>query len=199
MPQMNVPGTVIPYSGDGGMFSVFRPMIKATGGLSLGQVCSVTGLEYSTVQNWVKRGYVAHPIQKKYYERQLARILLISALRDCMKIEDIGDLMAMVNGSADDESDDIISEETMYDYLCEAIRSIEDVIPDEEEVAKLVQNVIADYNAPDEEARVRLTLALTVMVYAHLSARLKNKAEENLTKLKNMHLRRENELRGKGI
>lgn len=60
-----VPGTVMPYTDvAGGMFSVFRPMITATDGLTLGQVSALTGLEYSTVQNWVKRGFVAHPVQK---------------------------------------------------------------------------------------------------------------------------------------
>ena len=76
-----VPGTVMPYTEvKEGMFSLFRPMIAAADGLTLGQVCAITGLEYSTVQNWVKRGFVDHPVKKKYYERQLARILIISSL-----------------------------------------------------------------------------------------------------------------------
>ena len=111
-----VPGTSIPHEG-GGMFSVFRPMIQATDGLTLRQVCSITGLEPSTIQNWIKRGFVSHPVEKKYRERQLARILLISALRDCMKIDSIGELLTIVNGDTEDTSDDIISEEQLYDYL----------------------------------------------------------------------------------
>ncbi len=90
--QTIVPGTSMPYE-EGGMFALFRPMIRATDGLTLRQVCSLTGLEPSTIQNWIKRGYVAHPVEKKYRERQLARILLISALRDCMKIDSIGALI----------------------------------------------------------------------------------------------------------
>ena len=121
MLQEHVPGTVMPYSEAGGMFAMFRPLIQATDGLTLGQVCAITGLEPSTVQNWVKRGFVAHPVRKKYHERQLARILLISALRESMQIDRIGELMALVNGSADDTGDDIVSEEQLYDYLCEAI------------------------------------------------------------------------------
>ena len=119
--QQFVPGTVIRREGGDGMFAMFRPMIQATDGLTLRQVCSITGLEGSTIQNWIKRGFVSHPIEKKYRERQLARILLISSLRDCMKIDNIGSLLHIINGNADDTGDDIISEEQLYDYLCEII------------------------------------------------------------------------------
>ena len=80
--QQFVPGTNLKYEGGRGMFSLLRPMIQAADGLTLGQVCSITGLAPATIQNWVKRGFVSRPIQKKYRERQLARILLISSLRD---------------------------------------------------------------------------------------------------------------------
>ena len=98
--QAFIPGTTLPYDGDKGMFSKIRPLIRATDGLTLSQVCSITGLEGSTIQNWVKRGFVSRPEQKKYRERQLARILLISSLRDCMPLDRIGTLMALVNGDA---------------------------------------------------------------------------------------------------
>lgn len=179
-----VPGTVICDSGEKGMFSVFRPMILATGGLTLGQVCAITGLEASTVQNWIKRGFVAHPVQKKYYGRQLARILLISALRDSMKIESIGELMAMVNGSADDESDDIISEEKLYDHLCEIIGNIADQIPAIGEIPGIVQKAICDFDPPDPSSKERLQNALTVMVYAYSAGRLIQAADQDFQKMK---------------
>ena len=116
MNEATIPGTNLTFMpNDDGMFSRFEPLIKATDGLTLGQVCAITGLETSTIQNWVKREFVARPVKKKYHERQLARILLISSLREAMKIDSIGELMKMVNGNTDDESDDIISEEKMYD------------------------------------------------------------------------------------
>lgn len=181
---MNVPGTVIQNDGNGGMFSVFQPMLQATGGLSLNQVCSITGLGMSTIRNWINRGFVANPIQKKYQARQLARILLISALRDCMKIDDVGELMELVNGNTEDESDDIISENQLYDFFCEATRLLEDNLPTPEQLALLIRNVTAVYDAPSPEARERLTLAMTVMLNAHLSARLKQQAEESLQRIR---------------
>ena len=177
-----IPGTSIPYGG-GGMFSVFRPLILAADGLTLGQVCSLTGLEPSTVQNWVKRKFVANPVGKKYRERQLARILLISALRDSMRIESIGELMSMVNGSADDESDDIIPEDRMYDYLCEIIAEAGDG-ESFDRIPETVRRVTSDYDPPDKNAAQRLCEALTVMAYACAAARDKKEAESRFMKMK---------------
>ena len=177
MKEKRVPGTTMPYAGEEGMFALFRPLIKATNGLTLGQVCAVTGLEPSTVQNWIKRGFVARPVEKKYFERQLARILLISALRDSMRIEQIGALMARVNGDANSESDDIITEEALYDHLCELIRRRDEEATPLEAVPELVCQVTRDYSPPTPDAANRLRAALTVMVYAYTAGEYKREAE----------------------
>jgi hypothetical protein len=36
-----------------------------TGGMTLSQVCSLTGLEAYMVQNWVKRGFLTSPSRKR--------------------------------------------------------------------------------------------------------------------------------------
>ena len=182
MLQEHVPGTVMPYSEAGGMFSIFRPLIQATDGLTLGQVCAITGLEPSTVQNWVKRGFVPHPVRKKYHERQLARILLISALRESMQIDRIGELMALVNGSADDAGDDIVSEERLYDYLCEAIGQTDALAL--ADIPRTVQAVTADYSGPTPDAARRLRLALCAMVSAYTAAQYKQAAEQWMEQMK---------------
>ena len=184
MNEATVPGTVIPYTKGNGMFSVFIPMIKATGGLSLSQVCAITGLEASAIQNWVKRGFVAHPVNKKYFERQLARILLISALRSSMKIESIGELMHIVNGSADDESDDIISEEQLYDFLCETVSGLDPESVTKVSVDKVVDKVTSEYSPKSAENLERLKSALSVMAYAYMSGVLKQRAESQFNEMR---------------
>ena len=186
MPENYIPGTTLPYSEQSGMFAMFIPLIRATDGLTLSQVCSITGLEASTIQNWVKRGFVARPIQKKYHERQLARILLISSLRESMRLESIGELMAVINGSADDESDDIISEERLYDYFCEIIKqkNVSALMPDE--IPSLVERVVSDYSSTAENAGERLKSALTVMVYAHTAAEYKQRAEKMFKEMRTL-------------
>lgn len=177
MSEQFIPGTVLSYDGvDGGMLAAFRPMLAATDGLSLGQICAITGLEPAVIQNWVKRGFVPHPVCKKYGSRHLARILLIVSMRDCMRIEQVGELLRLVNGDADDESDDIVSEERLYDYLCEIIRRT-DGVPSEQEATRRIAEIIADYRAPDEGAYRRLSQALQVMLYAYTAGQLKQQAE----------------------
>ncbi len=184
MPEKLIPGTVMAYEDTNNMFEANTFLIKATDGLTLSQVCSLTGLEASTIQNWVKRKFVARPINKKYHERHLARILLISALRDCMKIDSIGTLMSMVNGSADDESDDIISEQQLYDYLMDIIGRAKSTAPKIEEIPSLVENVIRDYKSPNDGDRERLYDALNVMAYAYTASQYKKIADDKLLKMK---------------
>ena len=117
-----VPGTNIEFEGNGSVFERFSPFISATDGLSLGQVCSITGLEPFMIQNWVKRGFVPHPVNKKYGRRHLARILLISCLRDSMPIDRIGAILIYINGDTNDESDDIITEDQLFDAFCLSLK-----------------------------------------------------------------------------
>lgn len=183
MKDICIPGSQMPMPGSGGMFSVFEPLIAASDGLTLSQVCALTGLESSTIQNWVKRGFVARPVEKKYRGRQLARILLINSLRDSMKIETIGELMSMVNGSANDESDDIISEQQLYDYFCEVLRKAGEIM-DDDEAADIIAGITHDYKAPVQNAISRLNQALGIMHSAYISIQFKRKAELKLTQLR---------------
>gem|GEM_PF-2225708 len=149
MPIKYIPGMVIPYNGkESGAFGALRPMIKAADGLTLGQVTAITGLESSTIQNWVKRGFVAHPVNKKYHEHQIARILIISMLRDSLKIEEIGDLLRIINGSRSAE-DGIISEIDLYECLCEILLAVK---PDagELEQKRLIDSAINRYDVKNK-------------------------------------------------
>lgn len=175
-----IPGTVLDDTAEGGAFATFLPLLKATDGLTLGQICSITGLEPSTVQNWIKRGFVPHPIRKRYGERQLARILLIAALRSCMKIDEIGELMVLINGDTEDESDDIVSEPQLYDILCESIRRIDR--PDD--IRQVADAVTAGIPLRDPTAKERLTLALKVMVCAYIAGKFRQQTDFYLHSLK---------------
>lgn len=82
-----IPGTALAKSLQTGesAFAAIEPILTATGGLTLAQVEGLTGLNGSTIQNWVKRGWVAAPVGKRYGRRQLMRIILINMLRAVMK------------------------------------------------------------------------------------------------------------------
>ena len=164
----------------------YMPMIEAANGLTLAQVCSIAGVEPYTVQNWVKRGFVPHPESKRYFSRQLARILLIASLKDGMKIDDIGLLMSAVNGSADDESDDIVTEEKLYDYYIETVEKIRGVSGRYSENAdRIIAQVTADYEPRRENAVDTLRRALKIMTYAHISGYYRQLSEGILSGIKN--------------
>lgn len=169
------PSNTIETSGDP-VFAQFLPLIQAADGLTLGQVCTLAGLEPSTIQNWIKRGFVPHPIGKKYRERHIARILLIGALRGCMQIDRVGALMTYINGNADDESDDIISDVTLYDIFCRLSDSVSDTLPSREAAGEKAEEILTEYIPPSPE-RSRLKEALTVMAIACIAGKLKQEAD----------------------
>ena len=55
-----LPGTAIPFDHRAGndTYALISPIITATGGVSLSQLSQITGLEGTTIQNWIKRGWV---------------------------------------------------------------------------------------------------------------------------------------------
>ena len=163
-------------------FAELGALIRAADGLSLAQICSLTGLEPSTVQNWIKRGFVPHPERKRYGERHVARILLIDALRECLLIERVGELMQYVNGNADDTSDDLITEQALYDLFNAAIAGVRDIYVPPELVGEKVASIVADA-VPDPAARARVTPAVTVMVNAYIAGRYKREADRLYTEL----------------
>jgi len=160
----------------GSPFEAYLPLIRAADGLTLGQICALASLEPSTIQNWIKRGFVPHPVAKKYRERHIARILLIASLRECMQIDRIGVLMTYINGNADDESDDIISDVALYDVFCRVVTGAENCLPTRPAIGECAERILADYLPPCEE-RSRLKEALTVMAIACIAGKYKKEAE----------------------
>ncbi|MBQ1477124.1 MAG: DUF1836 domain-containing protein [Erysipelotrichaceae bacterium] len=175
-----MPGTNIPFSA-GNTSDTIEILIRTTNGLSLSQVCTITGLETSTIQNWVKRGYVSRPVKKKYFDRQIWRILLISSLRDCMKIEEIAELMSLINGDVEDASDDIISEARLYDYFCQAIKQMDTHTLNEETISDIVDSLLSDFDHP---GAAKLSCAIKIMVYAYISGRCQKEINRYLRELK---------------
>lgn len=169
-----IPGTDKKFL-DEDAFENFLKTIELTNGLSLGQVCSITGNDPFVIQNWVKRGYVARPINKKYYAKQLARILMINALKDSMKIDEIGRLMELVNGDVEDEADDLLSEVELYTLLSKVVYKLEKDSDEEEIIKKTIKTM----NMNDD----KLFIALQIMVNAYLAGRHKKEAQKYLSVL----------------
>jgi len=174
-----LPGTATTYVeyGEKG-FSKIEMLLEATGGLSLSQVCAVTGLEGSTIQNWVKRGWVAHPKGKKYEEIHIARILIINALKECIKLEHIALLMDYVNDSTNDKGGGIIKESELYNFLCDALGRMGKVQDQSRGgVEAVVETLIKSYKGPKPDSHARIRKALTLMIYACVCTDVKRRTE----------------------
>ena len=179
MYQKLIPGTNTPY-GDlkGGAFALFQPMIKVAEGLTLAQVCSITGLEGSTIQNWVKRGFISHPVKKRYFERQLSRILILSALRDSMQLDSIVALLKYINSYVEDDSDDNISEPELFDYFCNIVRKIDiEKGISFKEIDLYINEEIKDFKGPFSDSKQRVYNTLKTMILGYITGRYKQETD----------------------
>jgi hypothetical protein len=178
-----VPGTVIQIQREDAQHieDVFTSMFLG-GGIMLGQVTAISGLEAYTVQNWVKRGLLSAPVQKRYSMRQLCRILNINMLKSVLPMEKICGMLGYINGQLDDESDDVIDDSKLYFLFVKLAANSRELFhqQDREEV---LDSYLADYVEPVPGARQRVKNVMSVMLTAWLAARMRQEAEVMLTNM----------------
>ena len=182
--QWNIPGTVIPVDlqQDPHIEERIRGMFLG-GGMMLGQITAVTGLEPYTVQNWVKRGFLPAPENKRYTLRQLCRIININMLKDVLVMEDICGLLQYVNGNLDDESDDLIDDSQLYFlFIRLAECHARTRTPFESDI--YLDEVLKEYVEPVAGAKERVGKILRIMLTAWAAAQLKQKAQKWLFEIK---------------
>lgn len=181
--KWTVPGTGIqidPQQVDH-ISEVFSSMFLA-GGIQLGQVCAVTQLEGHTVQNWVKRGFLAAP-EKKYYDlERLCRIITINMLRPALPLEQICGLLQYVNGDLKREDDDIIDDSTLY-FLFVRLAAYHRQMPTVQQSQEQMELVLSDYQEPVPGAKARVEKVLKVMLTAWAASQLRQTAQKMTTQL----------------
>jgi DNA-binding transcriptional MerR regulator len=165
--QRQFPGSTLTYDSSlpGGAELLFSALF-AGGDLMLAQVSHLAGLEPYVIQNWVARGYLPPPVNKRYSRRQLSRILIIRMLRSVLQIEDICRLLRYVNGHLDDTADDLVDDSALYMAL---------VALTEEEPPPMAE-VLREYQEPFPGAQRRVEQVLEIMVLAYRAAVLKEQA-----------------------
>ena len=181
-----IPGTTIGFTEQArnSAFSLISPVLEATGGLTLSQLSKLTGLEGSTIQNWIKRGWVSSTKGKRYSEKQVLRILLINMMRSAMKLENIVNLMTYINGDVEDTSDDIIEDILLYDILCRIIFAAEDKgIFAPEGVRGLIRRELKSCDSSAVADEAKLSKAMYVMVMAYRSAYLRSETDKGLAEI----------------
>ncbi len=160
---------------------LFQSLFLA-GGLTLSQVASVTGLEPYTIQNWVKRGFLSPPRNKRYDMEQVCRIIIINMLKGALPLEQICSLISYINGSLTDESDDIIDDAVLYfKFVSLAARARH--IGGSKEWGEAIEEVMSDYEEPVPGARMRIIKVLRIMLTAWIASRLCLEAQQQIASL----------------
>lgn len=182
--QWIIPGTVLSAAIDeaDSLEEKFSAMFLG-GGMVLSQVAAVTGLEPYTIQNWVKRGFLTSPVQKKYSLRQLCRILNINMLKSALPMEEICGLLSYINGNLDDESDDLIDDSQLY-FLFVRMASLHRQMNNATGRDQKLEEILSQYKEPAPDARERVKKVLQIMLTAWAASLLRQQAESMVEELK---------------
>lgn len=160
---------------------LFQSMFLA-GGLSLSQVSRITGLENHTIQNWVKRGFLPPPRNKRYDMEQVCRIINMNILKGNMPLEQVTRLMTYLNGDLADESDDLVDDTRLF-FMFVSLAARARYIGGNQNWDDALQQVTADYTEPVSGAREKLIRVLKVMLTVWIANLMKAAAEKMMEEL----------------
>lgn len=166
-----IPGTTLtaPRADADKTEQVFQSMFLA-GGMVLSQISSITGLEPHTIQNWVKRGFLVPPVNKRYNMEQLCRIITINMLKGALPLEQACSLLSYINGNLADESDDIIDDTVLY-FMFVKLAARARHIGGDQAWEDALEEAVASYHEPYPGARDRVIQVLRVMLNAWIASR----------------------------
>lgn len=153
-------------------------------GIMLAQIRDISGIDGSTLQNWVKRGWTGNAINKKYSKDQLSRILLINMMRQALQLEKIDYLLHYINGDIDSKDDDIIPESKLYDYVCKIVDAVSgETVFDSENLRRYIEELTLDHVEVFPGARQRLNHVLEIIITAYHASLLADYANSRMGEL----------------
>ena len=178
-----IPGTVIQIQREEAdtVEQRFSAMFLA-GDIALGQVSHLAGLETHTIQNWVKRGFLSPPKNRRYSMRQLCRILNINMLKSVLSLETVCSLLQYINGKLDEESDDILDDAALY-FLFVRLAARARQLDDPQAWDRAMEQALGDYREPVPGAKERIEKTLRIMLTAWIASRMRQEAEQMLRDL----------------
>ena len=160
---------------------LFQSLFLA-GGLTLSQVSSITGLESYTIQNWVKRKFLAPPQNKRYDIEQVCRLININILKGTMPLEEIIHLMRYLNGDLTLESDDLV-DDTMLFFFFVRLAARARYIGGSKAWDDALIEITECYEEPIPGARDKLIKVLKIMLTVWCANKLREQAESMIADL----------------
>ena len=99
------------------------------------------------INNYVKHGYIAKPVKKKYQRRQVARLIAITTLKTVFSIQEISATLNMLHKEADSRElyDDFV------DYMNGNKQEVAPIISTACQTVKLYQKTLSLIQVPNEE------------------------------------------------
>lgn len=181
--EWTIPGTVLtgPREDVESSIRQIQGMFLA-GGMVRSQVAAATGLESHYIQNWVKRGFLSNPVNKRYSCRQFCRITIINMLKSAMPMEKICSLLSYVNGRLDDESDDLIDDTVLY-FMFLRLASRARHIGGTRNWDELLDEILSDYDEPTPGARERIDQVLRIMLTYWIAVQTAHAGEKMMAAL----------------
>ena len=183
-----IPGTILKRAdmGDSTGMDFLQKIFYISDGIMLSQIRSVSGIDASTLQNWIKRGWVGNSTLKRYNMDQVARILIINMLRSCMQLDKIAFLVSYINGRVYDQSDDIIRDSQLYDYICRILDKLikaGEISTQNTTLRDTIEHITSDYEEKVTGARRRLNTALEIIIIAYYASIIKSHSDRMVDKL----------------
>ena len=181
--QWMIPGTILAAQReDAALIEQQFTSMFLGGGIALGQVAHITGLEPYTIQNWVKRELLPPPDHKRYNMNQLCQVITINMLKRVLPMEQIVGLLAYINGDLDDAGDDLIDDAKLY-FQFVRLASGYSTMQNPQGRDAAIEIALSDYREPVPGAKQRVEKVLRVMLTAWAAAQLHEAAEKMVMQL----------------
>ena len=178
-----LPGTVLPARREeAGLVESRMEAMFLGGGVVLSQVVSITGLEPHTVQNWVKRGFLPAPENKRYNINQLCRIININMLKNVLPMEQICGLLGYINGDLDNTADDLIDDSQLY-FMFVGLAAHYRTMRNDAGREDVLEAVLAGYEEKIPGAKERVRNVLRIMLTAWAANQLRSIAMKQMARL----------------
>ena len=175
--EWTIPGTVLTGPREDAESSIRQiEGVFLAGGIVRSQVSAVTGLESHMIQNWVKRGFLSNPVNKRYSCRQFCRIAIINMLKTTLPLERICSLLSYVNGRLDDESDDLIDDTVLY-FMFIRLAARARHIGGNQSWDEVLAQILAEYEEPVPGARERIDKVLRIMLTYWIAVQTAHQAD----------------------
>ena len=184
----SIPGTILSRERMNNVSGAefLEKVFYVTDGIMLSQIREITGIDGTTLQNWVKRGWVANPTKKAYTKDQLARILLINMMRDTIQLSQIIDLFEYINGT--DEDARVFSQPELYDCVCKVLDAVSDGASGGlSGIDEIILDLLRAYDDIETGAKVRVLNGIRVIVVTYYATTMKATAEYMLSTILDAH------------